>query len=334
MESLLACYASDEEGEEEIRAPVTSKSSIPPLPEPRISNGDQGRGGKSMFSFLPAPKRNKGLDYHPPIDTSALDEEEDAGNAKKKPRLDEKEMTVVGGLVLPAPRNSLGIGGALGGGRGQALDFSSHGSSSLPERNLDQEEMVPSSSENVEESGSQEGLYYEDPFPGYQTQGYDGLSQEESYQGQENGYEGLESGAFYEDQGQDHPYQYYEGDAVYDQAQAQAPVEEDPVAKAMRQENRKGRVEPVKFVQIKQDDLTANRPREDQLRMTGIAFGSTFSSVLDKKDDEENKPSKLHKKKHQIGSLYYDMKQKEFELMERRARGFLSKAQTHAKYGW
>lgn len=48
----------------------------------------------------------------------------------------------------------------------------------------------------------------------------------------------------------------------------------------------------------------------------------------------KGKPSKLHKRKHQIGSLYFDMKQKEMELAERRARGFLTKAETQGKYGW
>lgn len=48
----------------------------------------------------------------------------------------------------------------------------------------------------------------------------------------------------------------------------------------------------------------------------------------------KGKPTKLHKRKHQIGSLFFDMKQKEAELAERRAQGFLTKAQTQGKYGW
>lgn len=48
----------------------------------------------------------------------------------------------------------------------------------------------------------------------------------------------------------------------------------------------------------------------------------------------KGKPTKLHKRKHQIGSLYFDMKQKEMELQERRSKGFLTKAETQAKYGW
>jgi proline-rich protein PRCC len=32
--------------------------------------------------------------------------------------------------------------------------------------------------------------------------------------------------------------------------------------------------------------------------------------------------------------LYFDMKQNEMKLAERRAKGMLTKAETQAKYGW
>ncbi|PON55991.1 Proline-rich protein PRCC [Parasponia andersonii] len=86
---------------------------------------------------------------------------------------------------------------------------------------------------------------------------------------------------------------------------------------------------PSEIIEVKQDELIKNRPREDQVKLTGIAFGPSYQPVSTK-----GKPSKLHKRKHQIGSLYFDMKQKEMELSERRAKGFLTKAETQAKYGW
>ncbi|GAV59687.1 PRCC_Cterm domain-containing protein [Cephalotus follicularis] len=86
---------------------------------------------------------------------------------------------------------------------------------------------------------------------------------------------------------------------------------------------------PLEIVEVKQDELMKDRPREDQSKLTGIAFGPSYQPVSTK-----GKPSKLHKRKHQIGTLYYDMKQKEMELSERRAKGFLTKAETQAKYGW
>ncbi|KAG0483258.1 hypothetical protein HPP92_011342 [Vanilla planifolia] len=86
----------------------------------------------------------------------------------------------------------------------------------------------------------------------------------------------------------------------------------------------------AEILEVKQDELMKNRPREDQFKLTGIAFGPAYQPSSSTKA----KPSKLHKRKHQIGSLYYDMKQKEMELAERRSRGLLTKAETQAKYGW
>ncbi|PKA63911.1 Abscisic acid-insensitive 5-like protein 4 [Apostasia shenzhenica] len=156
---------------------------------------------------------------------------------------------------------------------------------------------------------------------------------------------------------------------------------------------------PTEILEVKQDELMKNRPREDQVKLTGIAFGPSYQDVqqhpgaplarqssiysltfeelqsmmgdLDKNfgsmsmdeflkniwtaeetqamansvrssvgsegapaASSKGKPSKLHKRKHQIGSLYFDMKQKEMELAERRSRGLLTKAETQAKYGW
>ncbi|KAJ7955843.1 Proline-rich protein PRCC [Quillaja saponaria] len=82
---------------------------------------------------------------------------------------------------------------------------------------------------------------------------------------------------------------------------------------------------PAEIIEVRQDDLIKNRPREDQVKLTGIAFGPSYQPTSTK-----GKPSKLHKRKHQIGTLYYDLKQKEMELAERLAKGFLTKAETQA----
>ncbi|KAF5456393.1 hypothetical protein F2P56_025882 [Juglans regia] len=98
----------------------------------------------------------------------------------------------------------------------------------------------------------------------------------------------------------------------------------------VRVPGKRGRIEvPTEIVEVKQDELMKNRPREDQVKLTGIAFGPSYQPVSTK-----GKPTKLHKRKHQIGSLFFDMKQKEMELSERRSKGFLTKAETQAKYGW
>ncbi|GFP98710.1 hypothetical protein PHJA_002014900 [Phtheirospermum japonicum] len=102
------------------------------------------------------------------------------------------------------------------------------------------------------------------------------------------------------------------------------------VETAFKMPGKRGRKDvPLQIVEVKQDELMKNRPREDQVKTTGIAFGPAYQPVSTK-----GKPTKLHKRKHQISSLYFDMKQKEAELAERRSKGFLTKAQTQAKYGW
>lgn len=94
---------------------------------------------------------------------------------------------------------------------------------------------------------------------------------------------------------------------------------------------KRGRTDiPTEIVEVKQEELMKNRPREDQAKLTGIAFGPAYQPAPSAK----GKPSKLHKRKHQIGSLYYDLKQKEMELAERRSKGLLTKSETQAKYGW
>ncbi|KAL7081819.1 hypothetical protein ACP275_14G062400 [Erythranthe tilingii] len=99
---------------------------------------------------------------------------------------------------------------------------------------------------------------------------------------------------------------------------------------ALRVPGRRGRKDtPLEIIEVKQDELMKNRPRQDQVKSTGIAFGPQYEPTSTK-----GKPTKLHKRKHQIGSLLFDMRQKETELAERRSKGFLTKAQTQAKYGW
>lgn len=103
------------------------------------------------------------------------------------------------------------------------------------------------------------------------------------------------------------------------------------IQEVARAPGKRGRNEiPQEVIEVSQDELMKNRPREDQVKMTGIAFGPSYQPASSGK----GKPTKLHKRKHQIGSLYFDMRSKEMELAERRSKGFLTKAETQAKYGW
>jgi hypothetical protein len=44
--------------------------------------------------------------------------------------------------------------------------------------------------------------------------------------------------------------------------------------------------------------------------------------------------SRLARSKHQIGTLFYNAKMNEIDLLEGKARSMLSKKETQAKYGW
>ncbi len=43
---------------------------------------------------------------------------------------------------------------------------------------------------------------------------------------------------------------------------------------------------------------------------------------------------KTAKRKHQIGTLFYNAKMKELEILEGKAAGFKAKAESKGKYGW
>lgn len=44
--------------------------------------------------------------------------------------------------------------------------------------------------------------------------------------------------------------------------------------------------------------------------------------------------NKLARNKHQIGTLYYNAKMNEIDLLEGKANSMKTKAETQAKYGW
>lgn len=62
------------------------------------------------------------------------------------------------------------------------------------------------------------------------------------------------------------------------------------------------------------------------------AFGSDYEAKL--RQEAGPDPTKLAKRRHQIGSLYHYAKQKELEQLEQRSQGAKSKAETQKKYGW
>lgn len=373
MDSLLASYASSSDDEEDNTinpSPPPSKpssvfSSLPPpksnlsKPSPSSSSSSSQPNPKpSLFSALPKPKSQpqdppptkfpkKIVQFRPPINPITPDdddEDDDIEMAKQRKNAESLNSMKNSSFksissVIPAPKNSMSLGGSSSSSSGTArrsileadappAATSTHGNVSTKPLNdhaytspaynaatSDTSNVVPPSNDSANYDTA-----YADYGPGYNdasnlapaTDDYANYaSYDVTYAGYDTNYD-----------------QQYENKWIDKSNTTEAPTM--PVEIMGRSSGKRGRNDfPSEMIEVKQDELMKNRPREDTAKLTGIAFGPSYQPVSAK-----GKPSKLHKRKHQIGTLYFDMRQKEMELAERRAKGFLTKAETQAKYGW
>ncbi|KAF9679836.1 hypothetical protein SADUNF_Sadunf06G0056400 [Salix dunnii] len=313
----------------------------------------------SLFSSLPQPKTEtlqqptsnltpsesnpkRVVQFKPPINRPSIldeeDEEEEEEKERKRKKIEsllQSDSSSVKGFLssIPAPRNSSTLGvGSLGSGSGRRSVIENEGpTSSSGGVGAEDESGVDQSSEGY--------VNYDGGYVGFDHNGGDNVNYGSYESGADQSvgqnfvgvgadgvsYGGYESYGGYGDSGQ------YGGNWDAGSVAAVAETGGGGAAEtAVRMMGKRRRNEiPTEIIEVKQDELIKNRPREDQVKSTGIAFGPAYQPASSK-----GKPSKLHKRKHQIGTLYFDMKQKETELAERRSKGFLTKAETHAKYGW
>ncbi|KAJ4833191.1 hypothetical protein Tsubulata_016062 [Turnera subulata] len=351
-----------------------SGPNIAPLLETQVPNGEDNNGfnpkpsiktksSSSLFSSLPQPKTlapspeppapKRVVQFRPPIIPSAAshpthdsdDDDDEEEEEKERKRRVESESQLESSSVksflssIPAPRNS--SSGVLGGG------FLPSASSSSSRRSVIENQAPPPASSSGEDQIQEENQVAES-YAGYQS-GFDpsagGYVDYGSYEsGGGGGGGGVDQnavvgdasgyGSYYGDYGNQGDYVEYGqyANSWADGSAAGAPPHTAGFGGggvvAIPGKRRRNEI-PTEIVEVKQDELIKNRPREDQSKLTGVAFGPAYQPASTK-----GKPSKLHKRKHQIGSLYFDMKQKEMELAERRSKGFLTKAETQAKYGW
>ncbi|KAL9260360.1 hypothetical protein AKJ16_DCAP15696 [Drosera capensis] len=304
----------------------------------QLSTGAKGTSG--LLSALPRPKseadgdgivrlgsveRNgkRVVQFRPPIGMASKkkhedDEEEEEEEEKKKPQEIPQSASVKSFLSsIPAPKNSSALG---------VLPSSTSG------HRLVVEEEKPSSA-GLGASSKENEVAVDYSIVSDQSVIVDGSdAYSASWASVNQNYVGNESYSGYENYAGHHGvanYGAYQGSWDYGDVgmASEAPVAVDSYIKTSGKRGRD--IVPTEIVEVKQDELIKDRPREDQVKLTGIAFGPAYQPASSKM-----KPSKLQKRKHQIGSLFYDMKQKEMELAERRSRGFLTKAETQAKYGW
>ncbi|GJN19139.1 hypothetical protein PR202_gb06379 [Eleusine coracana subsp. coracana] len=299
------------------------------------------------FSAIPAPKSSTNpkrvVQYRPqpirqPTGDSSDDEEEDAKKRRAKAAAEARPAVSAGSgpvsSFLPPPKHSLGLGGGGGGVRravidttaperpslGAAVPSSSAANTRAPER----ADASAADDEGSEDSGSEDDM----PVPDQQDDDEQLGSDAGAGQQQQQGYD---AGA-----GSTSGYEAYAWDPNY-YAQYGANYGWDPNGNViMRLENSMLHMEQSKVVDMlnhMEASMSVGMKMWQRRHMEEIILEG-FLPCEQPAPSAKGKPSKLHKRKHQIGSLYFDMKSKEMELAERRSKGILTKAETQAKYGW
>mmetsp|Transcript_462 Transcript_462/g.1192 ORF Transcript_462/g.1192 Transcript_462/m.1192 type:complete len:432 (+) Transcript_462:136-1431(+) len=305
------------------------------------------------------------------LEAARREDEEDAAAAKKrKPNPAKSKLTD----LLPAPRNGYApVGGsrlALGSGEGGAIDLTTTSSSisqqkqrgrqsrradsddedpmakfgPMPEAGdfatgpaEDDNEAGPSAAPGMDDSAWMMGQQQQQ----FSNEGVYDYSQYGALQQHGPAPEQYEAGAYYV--GAQPEYAGYPSASLPSQLAAQG--EEDPgqalFAQALMEEQeraaKKGKgidLSGIQFKEVNQKDLTyvpaAAREAATNVRS---ALGPEYAAKL----RNEAKPfegDRLSKRKHQIGTLFYNAKMKELEIMEGKAHGMAQKGQTAAKYGW
>ncbi|KAG8371661.1 hypothetical protein BUALT_Bualt13G0111400 [Buddleja alternifolia] len=331
-----------------------------------LENSKPKSSSSSLFSSIPVPKSSSSssaakrvVQFRPPTVVNTYsggvdyDDDEDDEGEKERQRKRSKESISTSApsslsFSLPAPRYSATLGAlpsASGTGRRSMLETdtptSTVGSASeAAVVNSNVGHLGDQSNETYDHSSSYNGesyAYYSGNGVGSSAVSSDNTAGSDAGMNSNAGsFEvdysyGNEQQAEYTDY--NGSYADYGNNAQYENNWANVtalPEVSGVVGNALKLPGMRGRKDiPPEIIEVKQDELMKNRPREDQVKSTGIAFGPAYQPASTK-----GKPTKLHKRKHQIGALYFDMRQKETELAERRSKGFLTKAQTQAKYGW
>ncbi|CAN0912491.1 hypothetical protein LINGRAPRIM_LOCUS652 [Linum grandiflorum] len=342
MDSLVASYASSDEDEPQRQQPVhrherssSSSTSLAPsrsssnpifsaLPRPKSSSSSSSSPSPSFFSSsLPPPKSQASRPNPkriiqikpPPLPTYPDDDDDEPVRPRKSgiptPVNSSSVKSFLSSIPLPKSSSALGaLPSSSSSGRRSILETSSTPVDDNASHPAPSAVIVPPQNVEYEAAATFDSGYAD--YSNYQS--YDSGSSygvEVDQTAVEAGYAATTAAA----------YGNHWGDEVGGSG----------AGRSSRGKRGRNEIPPeVETIEVSQDELTKNRPREDQVKSTGIAFGPAYQPISSGK----GKPTKLHKRKHQIGTLYFDMKQKEMELQERRAKGFLTKAQTHAKYGW
>eukprot|EP00882_Tetradesmus_deserticola_P006407 GHRQ01006740.1.p2 GENE.GHRQ01006740.1~~GHRQ01006740.1.p2 ORF type:complete len:134 (+),score=74.79 GHRQ01006740.1:22-402(+) len=90
----------------------------------------------------------------------------------------------------------------------------------------------------------------------------------------------------------------------------------------------------IQFKEVKADSIKYVDPAQREAAQgMRAALGSDYAAKL-RSEAAPHAGSKLARSKHQIGTLFANAKLRELEVLENRAAGMKSKAETAGKYGW
>lgn len=184
--------------------------------------------------------------------------------------------------TIPAPRNSstLGVQSSSGSGRRSILETSTP----APETSSGGGSASAAVESNVpveQNTGDYENYQYAtdqyDSYGNYQYSAdqYDGSGASTGTASNSDGYASY--GGAYEDYGQ-------YGNNWVDRSGAATVVQPEPsgISESMLKfTGKRGRKDvPVEVIEVKQDELIKNRPREDQSKLTGLAFGPSYQVLF------------------------------------------------------
>nr|KYP57529.1 hypothetical protein KK1_003794 [Cajanus cajan] len=315
MDSLLANYASSDEEEDQQPNPpkTTSFSSLPPpksslfqsLPPPK----------SSLFQSLPPPNQpstqtaspnpnskpkpqieepqpKRVVQFRPPIiplpnptqldddDDDDDDEDEEERNRRRKKLESSTQTSSVKSFLasIPAPRNTatLGVQASSGAGRRSIIETESPapasdsggGSSNIPNVPVDQS---AGDYENYQYATDQYGGYY-----GNYDAGAEPVSSGTEPEAGVAAYGTSQYGNYGDAYGGYGDYAQY-GNNWGDVSEVPVPELSGVGDSVVRIPGKRGRHEvPTEVIEVKQEELIKNRPREDQVKLTGIAFGPSY----------------------------------------------------------
>lgn len=285
----------------------SSASLFSSLPSPKTYNAEN-HALPQLSSASPALASRKIVQFRPPIMNHSAnfgnedEEDEDEEEKEKKRRKSEsllQTLSVNSFLSsIPKPKNSTTLGvlpSASGTGRRSMLEAEVPGSNTGTGSVADSSGGYydsNSADNHVPVSSTSDASGFSDNVPGSDYSGwgsgnenyvnYDGYTGYGSNGVSDEGYSNSGVGtADYANYGSEYgsyaSYGQYQSDWTDGSPASAVPQMSGPTGSVLRTSGKRGRNDaPAEIVEVNQDELMKNRPREDQVKLTGIAFGPAY----------------------------------------------------------